>query len=435
MSPEVIGTIGLVILVILLFSRMWIGATMLLVGFLGCILLGGFKSAATLIGMVPYSESASYTMACLPLFVMMGLIISVTGLGGDLYKAASNWIGHMKGGLAIATTLACGVFAAVCGDSMTSAVTMSKVAFPEMKKYKYDDGLAASCITAGGTIGILIPPSVGFIIYGLITEQSIGKLFIAGVIPGILQVVFYIVTISVLCHINPKLSTTAPKVNMKERVSSLKTVWPVLVIFIVIVVGIYGGIVTPTEAASLGAFTALVVGLVLKRLSKDKLLYAVNEAVQTTAMIFFLVIGAHVFTRFMAYSHLPASIGEGVIGLNTIYHVPRFAIMAGIILMYILLGCIMDVMAAIFLTLPIIYPVIIGLGYDPIWFGVIMVRVMEIGMITPPFGLNLFIVTRTSGVPIKTLYKGIMPFITADIIHVILLLIIPELSLFLPGLM
>ena len=435
MSPETVGVIGIIILVLLLFSRMWIGATMLLIGFLGSIWLGGFKSAATLIGMIPYSQSASYTLACLPLFVLMGLIISVTGLGEDLYRAASKWIGHLRGGLAIATTFACGVFAAVCGDSMTSAVTMSKVAFPEMKKHKYDPGLAAGCITAGGTIGILIPPSIGFIIYGLITEQSIGKLFIAGVIPGILQVVFYMVVISIICHVNPKMGSVMPKAGFKEKAVSLKPVWPIIVIFLVIVVGIYGGIVTPTEAASLGAFTAFIVGIALRRLTMKNFWAALVETVQTTSMIFFLIIGAYVLTRFMAFSHLTESFGSSVISLNTEYQVPKWVIMSGIILMYLLLGCIMDVMAAIFLTLPIIFPVIVSLGYDPIWWGVIMVRIMEIGMITPPFGLNLFIVTTTTGVPISRLYKIILPFVATDFVHVVLLMAIPALSTYLPNLM
>jgi C4-dicarboxylate transporter DctM subunit len=433
MSPELVGLIGIIVLLILLILRMWVGATMLVVGILGCAYLGGLDQAFTLIGLVPYSQTANYTMAAVPMFIFMGVILSVSGIGADLYYAVRKWLGNVRGGLAIATVGACGFFAAVCGDSTATAVTMGKVAYPEMKKYKYSDRLAASCIAAGGTVGILIPPSIGFIIYGLITEQSIGKLFMAGIIPGILQVIFYMATIYIICSRDPLAGPLGPKSSFGEKMSSLKAVLPTLVIFFLIVIGLYGGFFTPTEAGAFGAFAAIVTSYAMGRLKKDNFGIAIKETMMTTAMVFFLLIGAYVFMRFMALSHLPVSIGNYIVNISTVYNIPRIFILIAIVLVYLVTGCFLDILAAILLTLPIIYPVIIGLNYDPIWWGVMMVRIMEISMITPPFGLNLFTLSRTINVSLKNLYYGIFPFVVADFVHVALLIAIPEMALFLPN--
>jgi tripartite ATP-independent transporter DctM subunit len=433
MSLEMIGVIGLIVLVILLFTRMWVAMTMFVVGFLGCWILSDFPTALSVLGTVPYSQSMSYTMACLPLFVLMGVVLARSGLGADLYNFAAKLLGRVRGGLAMATVTACAFFAAVCGDSVTTAVTMGKVSYPEMKRHNYSSKIATGCIVAGGTIGVLIPPSLCFIIYGLITQQSIGALFMAGMIPGILQAVFYVATIFILCKIKPDTAPVGQPVPMKEKIKSAKSVWPVIVIFVLIMYGMYGGWFTPTEGGAFGAFVSIVISFLNRRLSPKGWFDALKEAVINTAMVYFLIVSCYVFLRFMALSELPRAFSNFVATLNNDYHVPGFAIMFAIVVMYIILGCFIDVMAAILLTVSILYPVILTLGYSPIWFGVIVVRLMEIGMVTPPFGLNLFAIAKTTKEPMGTVYRGIIPFLMADFVHILLLLAIPQLSLWLPG--
>ncbi|MCL1829278.1 MAG: TRAP transporter large permease [Oscillospiraceae bacterium] len=435
MSSQLIGIIGVVLLVILLFTRMWVAMTMFVIGFAGCWILSGFNTALSVIGTVPYSQSMNYTMACLPLFVLMGVVLAKSGLGGDLYNFASKILGRIQGGLAMATVLACAFFAAVCGDSVTTAVTMGKVSYPEMKRHNYSERIATGCIVAGGTIGVLIPPSICFIIYGLITQQSIGALFMAGMIPGILQAVFYILTIFIVCKTKPNTAPAGMPVPIKEKVRSAKTVWPVLVIFVLIMYGMYGGWFTPTEGGAFGAFVAIVISFINRRLTPKTWYETLKEAALNTAMIYFLIVSCYVFLRFMALSELPAAFSRFVTRLNTEHNVPGFVIMTAIVVMYIVLGCFIDVMAAILLTISILYPVVLNLGYSPIWFGVIVVRLMEIGMVTPPFGLNLFAIAKTTKAPMGTVYRGVIPFLAADVVHIALLIAVPQLSLWLPGMM
>jgi len=435
MTPQLIGIIGVVVLVVLLFSRMWVAMTMFLVGFIGCWLLGGFKMALSIIGSVPYSQSYNYTMACLPLFVLMGVVLAKSGLGGDLYNFASKLLGRIRGGLAMATVTACAFFAAVCGDSVTTAVTMGKVSYPEMKRHNYSAKIALGSITAGGTIGVLIPPSICFIIYGLITQQSIGALFMAGMIPGILQALFYIITISIICKVKPDAAPQGKAIPIKEKAKSAITVWPVVVLFILIMYGMYGGWFTPTEGGAFGAFFAIVISFLNKRLTPKDCYGTLKEAALNTAMIYFLIVSCYIFLRFMALSELPAAFSQFVTRLNAEYNVPGYIIMLAICVMYIILGCFVDVLAAILLTISILYPVVLALGYSPIWFGVIVVRLMEIGMLSPPFGLNLFAIAKTTKEPMGTVYRSVIPFLIADVAHVVLLIFIPWLSLWLPSLM
>jgi tripartite ATP-independent transporter DctM subunit len=435
MSPEIIGVIGVVLLAVLLFTRMWVAMTMFVTGFVGCWILSDFKTALSIIGTVPYSQSMSYTMACLPLFVLMGVVLSRSGLGADLYNFASKLVGRIQGGLAMATVISTALFAAVCGDSVTTAVTMGKVSYPEMKKFGYSSKISTGCVVAGGTMGVLIPPSICFIIYGLITQQSIGALFMAGMIPGILQAVFYLTTILVLCKLFPTSVPVGKPTLIKEKIRSAKAVWPVVLIFVIIIYGMYGGWFTPTEAGAAGAFVSIVIGLINKRLSAQGWFETLKEAVINTAMIYFLIVSCYVFLRFMALSDLPSAFSRFVTELNTVHNVPGYVILIAIVAMYIVLGCFIDVMAAILLTLSIIYPVILSLGYSPIWFGVIAVRVMEIGMVTPPFGLNLFAIAKTTGEPMGVVYRGVVPFLIADAFHIALLCAAPQISLWLPSMM
>jgi tripartite ATP-independent transporter DctM subunit len=435
MSSEIIGIIGVIVLAVLLFSRMWVAMTMFVIGFVGCWILSDFKTALSVIGTVPYSQSMSYTMACLPLFVLMGVVLARSGLGADLYTFASKLVGRIRGGLAMATVISTALFAAVCGDSVTTAVTMGKVSYPEMKKFGYSSRISTGCVVAGGTMGVLLPPSICFIIYGLMTQQSIGALFMSGVIPGILQALFYMATVFILCKIFPDTAPMGKAVPVKEKLSSAKAVWPVVVIFVLIIYGMYGGWFTPTEAGAAGAFVSIAISFVSRRLSANGWFETLKEAVINTAMIYFLIVSCYVFLRFMALSEVPSAFSKFVTELNTVHNVPGYVILIAIVVMYIILGCFIDVMAAILLTLSIIYPVIVGLGYSPIWFGVIAVRVMEIGMVTPPFGLNLFAIAKTTGEPMGVVYRGVVPFLVADALHITLLCAVPQISLWLPSMM
>ncbi|MCL1829630.1 MAG: TRAP transporter large permease [Oscillospiraceae bacterium] len=437
MSPEAVGLIGIGILVVLLFSKMWVGISMLLVGFVGCIILGGYSAAAPILGMLPYTTTSNYTLACMPVFIFMGVLVSESGLGSDLYMAAKTWLGRLRGGLAMATIGACGFFAAVCGDSVTSAVTMSKVSYPEMMKHGYGKGLAAASIASGGTIGILIPPSLCFILYALITEQSVGKLFMAGIIPGILVVVFYMIVIAIKAR--GKSGEIPPAATegytLKEKFVSVRLVWPIVLVFLVMMAGMYAGFFTPTEAATVGVIVTIIVAVLGRRLTLKKFIGALKETLSYTCMIYILLIGAYVFMRFMAFSRIPAWLSANIGMLHTVYEVPRLIILLGVIVFYIFLGMFMDVLPCILLTLGFIYPIIETVGYNLIWFGVIMTRMMEIGMISPPFGINLFVCAKSCDVPMGALYRGIIPFVCASILHVALIVAVPALSLWLPSLM
>lgn len=331
----------------------------------------------------------------------------------------------------MASALACGVFAAVTAGNLEATLAMSKIAFPEMKKYKYADSLAAGSIAAGGTIGSLIPPSVAFIIYGLLTETSVGKLFMAGIIPGIIEIVSYIIVIYLICLYNPKMAEIVPKVVFKEKLVSLKAILPMLCLFLFIFGGIYGGIFTPTEAAALGALGAIIITVAWRKLKRENLLSSLKEALTITAAILMIMIGAYIFMRFMTVSQLPAQLGKYIVSFN-LSHVLTMLLIA---VFYLVAGCFLNTIAIMLLTVPIIYPLVQALGYDLIWFGVIMVRLMEIGMISPPIGINVFITSKATGLPVSTVYKGILPFVLADILNVVLLIAIPQISLFLPNLM
>jgi tripartite ATP-independent transporter DctM subunit len=431
MSPETIGLIGVGILIVLLFLRMWVGMTMAVVGFLGYAYIAGFKHALLLMGSVPYSAISDETVASVPLFILMGVVVSNTGVAKDLYHAAYKWLGQLRGGLAMATVVACGGFAAISGSSPATAATMGKVALPEMQKYKYDLKLTTGSIAAGGTIGILIPPSMGFILYGILTEESIGKLFMAGIIPGILEILFYIGVIAILCRLKPGLGPAAPKVPFREKVTSLRYTWAMLCLFLLVIGGIYGGWFTPTEAGAIGAFGAILVSIIAGKITRENFLASILEAAQTTAMIIIIISGAFIFMKFMAVSRAPDMLANVIGGLP----LPPLGILILIILLYILMGMFLDAPSAMVLTLPILFPVILSLGFDPIWYGVVMVRVIEIGLITPPMGMNVFILSGVTKTPLGIIFKGILPFVIADILHLSILVAFPSISLFLPNVM
>ena len=427
MSPEYIGLIGVGILVVLLFMRMWVGLAMAVIGFLGYAAITSLKHALLVAGSVPYSAIANETVAAVPLFILMGVVVSNTGVSGDLYNAAYKWLGQLRGGLAISTVVACGGFAAMSGSSAATAATMGKVALPEMRKYNYDEKLSTGAVAAGGTIGILIPPSMGFILYGILTEESIGKLFVAGIIPGILEIVFYIAVIIILCRFDAMLGPAGPKTIITEKLAALKYTWPMLALFLLVMGGIYGGWFTPTEAGAIGAFGAIVISAITRKITRENLTASILEAARTTAMIVLIIAGAFILMKFMAVSRLPSWLADFVSGLPF----PPMIILLLILCLYIILGMFLDIYAAILLTLPILFPVIVSLGFDPIWYGVIMVRVMEVGLITPPMGLNVFILAGATNAPLGTIFKGVVPFLIADILHIALLVAFPGISLLL----
>jgi C4-dicarboxylate transporter, DctM subunit len=407
---------------------MWLGFAMVFVGFLGLIYVVGFQGACKVLATLPYTTTAFYPISALPLFVLMGLIVGAGGLSADLYDTAYKWFGRLPGGLAISTVFASGGFAAITGSSSASLVTIGSVALPEMKKYKYDPRLATGTVAAGGTIGILIPPSLGFILYAILTEESIGRLFMAGIIPGILEVVFYVILIYIMCRMNPALGPRGPKTAFGVKIRSLKSTWPVLLLFALVIGGIYGGIFTPTEAGAVGAFGAMVIILLMGRLNLRGLAIGTMEALKMTGMILILVLGAFIFAHFLALSKLPFVLSEFITGMA----IPRYATLVAIILLYIILGMFLEIFSSILLTVPILFPSIVAMGFDPIWFGVIMVRVMEIGLITPPIGMNVFMLAGVTDTPLGTIFRGIVPFVIADLLHVALLVAFPQISLYLP---
>jgi tripartite ATP-independent transporter DctM subunit len=308
---------------------------------------------------------------------------------------------------------------------------MGKITYPEMRRYGYSETLASGCIAAGGTLGVLIPPSVMFILYGIFTETSIGALFIAGIIPGLLEILFYCVTIYIWCRLHPNAGPPGPRVNFKEKVISLRAVTPMVIVFVAVMAGIYGGIVTPTEAGALGAVGAIVVGLAMRRLKWKPFVNSISETATSVAMVIFLLIGAFIFMRFAAISQVAIVLGEYVAGLA----LPNWLIIAAIMAVYIICGMFLNPVATMIITLPVVMPIILAMGYSPIWWGVIMVRTIEIAMITPPVGINVFVLSKATNLPVSTIYKGIGPFVVADILHVALLLAVPELSLFLVAMM
>jgi len=431
-EPIKAGLIGMGLMLVLLFLGMPIGFAMALIGFLGMLYLVSPNAGLTLMKTVPYTTATTYSLSVVPLFILMGAFAFHTGLSRDLYLMVYRWLGHMPGGLAMATVGGCAGFAAISGSSLATAATMGMVALPEMKRYNYDPALATGCIAAGGSIGILIPPSVVLIIYGILTNQPISTLFVAGFIPGVLEAVFYIITIYILCRRNPLMGPPGARSTFKERMLSFKDTWGAIVLFVLVIGGLYLGIFTPTEAAGVGAFGALLFTLFRRQLNRKNFFSSLNDSAKTTSMAFVILIGAMLLGYFLTVTKLPFELADYVAALE----VNRYVILGFILLLYIALGCVMDSLSIIILTIPIFFPVIMALDFDPIWFGIVVVRVVEIGMITPPVGVNVFIIKGVAGdVPMYTIFRGILPFLAADICHVALLLAVPQITLFLPNLM
>ncbi|MEM9247991.1 MAG: TRAP transporter large permease [Pseudomonadota bacterium] len=432
MTPTLAGILGFLALFLLLAVRMPIGLAMMIVGAAGIALLNSTTAALNNLGSFAYSYSAVYTLSVIPLFVLMGAFATVSGMGADMYRTAFAWVGHRRGGLAAATIIACAGFAALSGSSIASAATMGKVSLPEMERYRYNPRLATGAIAAGGTLGILIPPSTVLIVYALLTEQSVGRLFLAGVVPGLLLTVLFVLTVFAVAVFNPQAGPPGERIPMGERFGILMHSGALIFVVLIVIGGIYAGVFTVTEAAAVGAGLTFLHALWTRRLTMAKFLSALLDTIKTTAMVFFILIGAHFFAPFLALTRIPVELADGVGDLE----IPAFAILMVIILAYIVLGTFLEGFAMMVLTVPIVLPVITTLGYDPIWFGIIMVLVLEMGLISPPVGLNVFVVKGVApDVPLGEVYRGILPFWGAMAVGVALLVMFPQIALFLPDTM
>ena len=430
MSPEIIGLLGIFIMFIFLALGMYIGMAMALIGFLGLCILVGLDSGLSILGITPLAEGSSYTLSVIPLFVLMGQFAFQSGISTDIYKTVYAWMGRFRGGLAMATVCACAGFAAVCGSSLATGATMGMVAIPEMDKYKYDQRLSTGCVAAGGTLGILIPPSIGFVIYGILTEESIGRLFMAGILPGVLLAFLFILAIFVQCKVNPNMGPRGEATTWGMKIRSLSGTWGILLLIFIVMGGLYMGIVTPTEAAGVGAFGAFIISLLKRKLNVRNFIQCLMDTGKTTAMIFLIIIGANIFSSFLGLAKIPMGLADFIAGLE----LPKTVILAAIIIVYIIMGCVMDCYAIMILTVPIIFPVIETMQFDPIWFGVLMVIVLEVGLITPPVGLNVFVLKAAApNVPMTTIFRGIWPFLVAALLCIVILIIFPQIALFLPS--
>ncbi|NLK51936.1 MAG: TRAP transporter large permease [Syntrophomonadaceae bacterium] len=433
MSPFTVGLIGIVVFIVLLIFRMPIAFAMALVGFAGFGYLTSTSAAFNMVVQEIYNTFSSYSLSVIAMFVWMGFLAYYSGIGSRLYIFAYKLIGHLPGGLAIATQAACGIFGAVCGSNTATAATMAAIALPEMQKYKYDTSLATASIAAGGVLGVLIPPSVIFIVYGMATEQSIGKLFMAGILPGIILMLLFMGAIYILTSWNQTLGPPGPKASWSERLQALRGgVIEALAVFIISVGGLIIGIFTPTEAGAVGAAGVLFVALLGKHMNWEKITKSLLDTTRTTAMIMLLIAGAMIFGRFMAVSRMPFELASWTGSLA----LPPVAIMGMILLIYLILGCFIDALALILLTIPIFFPIVLNLGYDPIWFGVIIVLVVAMGVITPPVGMNVYIIKGiVPDIPLEVIFKGIGPFLLAVILCIVLLILFPSIATFLPNLL
>lgn len=433
MSSAMVGIAGIIVFLILIMLRMPIAFAMTLVGFAGFAALTDCSAAMHMVAKELFGNFSSYSLSVIGMFVWMGFLAYYSGIGTRLYIFADKLIGHWPGGLAIATQAACAIFGAICGSNTATAATMGAIALPEMKKYNYDPSLATASVAAGGVLGVLIPPSVIFIVYGMATEQSIGKLFIAGIVPGIILMLLYMIAVYIKASRHPELAPAADPSSWSERWEALGGgLAEVLIVFAISMGGLFAGWFTPTEAGAVGAAGVLVVTLLFRQLNWEGIKKSLVDTTRTTAMIMLMVAGAMVFGRFMAISRVPFEVATWAGSLD----LPSFAIVGLILLVYLVLGCFIDALAMILLTIPIFYPIVVTqLGYDPIWFGVIVVLVVAMGVITPPVGMNVYVIKGVApDVPLETIFRGIWPFLLAIIVCLAIMMVFPGLATWLPEL-
>lgn len=433
MNPITIGIIGSGILVFLLFLGMPIAFVMMFVGFLGISYLTSVNAALPVVAKTVYETASHYPYTIIPLFILMGGFAGNAGITRQLYDSFDKWFRKWPGGLGIATIAACAFFAALSGSSVAASAAMGTIAIPEMRRFNYAPRLAVGVVAAGGTLSFLIPPSLGFVVYGMLTEQSIGKLLISGIIPGILLSLSFIGIVIFQVKLNPLLAPTPlDEISLKEKILALSGIWETLLVFLIVMGGIYLGFINPTEAGAIGATALLIIVLLKKKLTLKNLIASLLEATRISVLVLFLVAGANVFSYFLALSTIPMTVSNWMATLQ----VSRYFILFIIVLIYLFMGCFLDAISMMVLTMPVIFPVIKALGFDPIWFGVICVIMMEAGLITPPVGLNVYTLAGVvKDVPMETIFRGAMPFLLAMIAVVIVITIFPQIALILPGMM
>lgn len=432
MTPTAVGIIGIIALFVMLAMRIPVGIVMMMIGAVGVGVLNGWPAAMAMLGSEPFVIASNFELMIIPLFVLMGNLASISGMSRDLYGAAYAWIGHWRGGLASATIAACAGFAALSGSSVASAVTMGRVALPEMRRYKYDNRLATGCIAAGGTLGILIPPSTGFVIYAILTEESIGRLFLAGILPGLLLTALFMMSIAIQTKFNKDLGPPGPRISFAEKIKATGNAGAMIGIVVVTIGGIYSGFFTAGEAAGVGAFLAFVLAVIRRAVTRESLTTTLLQTVRTTAFAFLILIGAHVFNPFLALTQIPTDLAELLTSTNLSPH----GILMILLATFIVLGTFLEGFAILVLTLPIVHPLIIQLGFDPIWFGVVMVIVLEMGLISPPVGVNVFVVKGIAeDVPMSQIFIGILPFWLAMGVCLAIIVAFPQIALVLPNTM
>jgi C4-dicarboxylate transporter DctM subunit len=434
MSPVAIALLGFVAMLVFIAIRMPVGLAMLLTGSVGYIYFTSWNTFLSYMNSTPYHLFSSYTLSVIPLFILMGALAERSGLSTKLFHAAASLVGHARGGMAMALIGACTAFGAICGSSVATTATFARATLPEFERHRYSKSFATGAIAVGGTLGILIPPSIILVVYAISTEQNIVKLFKAALIPGLLAAAFYCIVISILARRNPEIAPTHEKISQQEQLNSLLGVWPVLLVAFIVVGGIYGGVFTPTEGASVGVIAMLLISLTQRGFGWTELKESLIQTAETSAMIFAIILGSEVFDAFLALSQLPSKSAEFVTGLG----LPPYGVMAVLLLFYILLGAVMDELAMILLTLPVFFPIVAGLDFGlpaeetAIWFGILVLIVVGIGLTCPPIGLNVFVVSSIArGVPITAIYRGVLPFVAADIVRLFLVLLFPALALWL----
>ncbi len=432
MSADMVSLTGFITLFVLMLLRVPVGMAMGLVGVTGYAYLVGPGPALKLIGQTSMRTVTDYTFGVIPMFLLMGAFVSVSGLSRELFRAANTFVGHWRGGLGIATVFACGGFAAISGSSVATAATFSTVAYPEMRQHGYPKSFAAGVIAAGGTLGAMLPPSTVLAVYGIITQQDIGKLFMAGILPGLLAMTMYILTIVIIGRVKPDFLPQNPRSTWEQRKSGIRDVWAPITLFVFVIGGLYGGFFTPTEAGGVGASGAFLLGLIRGKLNRAKIREALLQATRTAAAVFTVLIGALIFGYFLTITQTPQKVTAFLTGLG----IGNYGVLAIIMVMYLILGCLMDAMAMIILTVPIIFPVIVELGFDPIWFGVIIVMTVELGLIHPPVGMNVFVIKSVvQDISFSTIFKGVLPFVATDLLRLLILILFPMIALWLPSMM
>jgi tripartite ATP-independent transporter DctM subunit len=410
--------------------RVPVGMAMGLVGVTGFGYIVGGAPTLKMIGQTSMRTVTDYTFGVIPMFLLMGAFVTVSGMSRELFRAANTWLGHLRGGLGFATILACGGFAAISGSSVATAATFSTVAYPEMRRYNYPQSFACGVVAAGGSLGAMLPPSTVLAVYGIITEQDIGKLFVAGILPGLLAICMYITTIVIMGFVRPGFLPSGKRASWKERFESVREVWAPLLLFVFVIGGLYGGLFTPTEAGGMGAGGAFIIGVLRGRLSRKDIRASLLQATRTAAAVFTVLIGALLFGYFLTVTQTPQKITMFLTGLG----LGRYGVLALIMLMYLLLGCLMDALAMVILTVPIMFPVILSLGFDPIWFGIIIVMTVELGLIHPPVGMIVFVIKSVvHDVDFLTIFKGVLPFIVTDLVRLTILIAFPIIALYLPS--